>query len=345
MLMRVFLIVACLTVSTVAFSGEQEERAKTQQAVAAMFADNNFAALEALAESYRSEKTRTPSGAWQLTEYYNGLTEVGLNFPEGDQESWTRAAASIDSWINAYPNSPTPYIVKGAAIMNDRWAYRGEGWAGEVEDASIGDTDEHAMFATTFLMDNIKVGSNDPHWYYLIGDALTSIVMPKDEYLEFVGEGLDRYPDYDPLYFKLAGYLSPNRFGSLEELETFAQDAVKRTQASRGYELYARIYWATGFYRPGQYAFQSPIASWSKMVKGMEEVVERYPDQWNINNFAYFSCINRDLVATIGFLQKVKEPVPATAWGDDEMNYQACRLMVNLRPSPNMPMPDNQRIY
>lgn len=337
--MKVGLAVFCLVFSSVAFAGEQQERGRIHETVTAMFLDRDFAALEGLAEKYRVEESRTPSGVWKLAEFYNGLTKLALDFPKGDDQQWVRAAESIDQWIQAFPDSPTPYVAKGAAMMNRGWAYRGEGWLSSVADEDLHNFRVHAYYAAVFLMEHMEVGSRDPHWYFLSMDALRSIGTEKGAFLELASEGLDRYPKYDPLYFKLAGYLSPKWYGSLEELEAFAQKAIEQTRATRGYELYARIYWASGLFNKRQFAFQGPEASWPDMIKGMDEVISRYPDQWNINHFAYFACYKQDYRTTKRYLEMVEEPVPEIAWGGRLISYQKCRLNTGMEPSPNIPMP------
>lgn len=328
--MRLMLIIACISLSPAALSGELEERSDIHKRVAAMFHEGEFDSLEELAEKYRSEESRTPSGTWRLAEFYDGLTKVALNYPKEDELAWVRAAESIDQWIESYPDSPTPYVAKAAAMMNRGWAFRGEGWISDVAEDDAGSFRVYAHFAAEYLMENSEIGSRDPHWYYLAADSLRSIGAEKDAYLKLAGEGLDRYPDYDPLYFKLSGYLSPKWYGSLEELEAFARKAVEQTQATRGYELYARIYWASGLVNRRQYAFQSPHASWPDMIRGMDAVIRSYPDQWNINHFAYFSCYKKDYSTAKRYLEMVEEPVPKIAWRGRFETYHLCRQYAAL---------------
>ncbi len=337
--MKFLLVSVCLAATFAANAGELDERRKIHQAVSELFHNGDFETLEELAQSYRIEESRTPSGTWKLAEFYDGLTKVGLKYSKDDALEWVHAAESIDKWIDAFPDSPTPYVAKGAAMMNRGWAYRGEGWSSSVGTADGVNFKLHAYFAANFLVDNYDVGSKDPHWYYLIVDSMRAFGAEKDEILSLADEGLDRHLNYDPLYFKMSGYLSPKWRGSFEELEAFAQEAVKRTEETRGYELYARIYWAAGKVNRRTYAFQRPEVNWNDMISGMDDVVRRYPAQWNINHFARFACYRRDFQTTRKYLQLVEEPVSADDWEGVIMNYQKCRLNSGLEPSPNIPMP------
>lgn len=337
MTFRLILLLFLAPVSSIA--GELEERAKIQATAGEHFVNRQFAALESMADEFRSDLSRTPSGILKLAEYYNGIANVGLDFPKTDQAAWAEAAATIDDWIESYPESATPYVAKATALMNRGWAYRGKGWARNVEDGDFDQYRNHAYFAAEFLLDHKDIAASDPHWYYVLLDSLRAVRADKAAYLELSTEALDRFPDYDPLYFKIAGYLSPKWFGSLPELEAFAQNAVARTKATRGAELYARIYWASGQLNRQEHAFQSAYVDWSTMISGMDAVIREYPDQWNINRFAYFACVKQDYATTRKYLELVVEPVAASHWDGAIMNYQRCRLNSGLPPSPQLPMP------
>lgn len=326
--MKAILLLVGLSLSGLVSAGELEERAKVHHTVALMFAAGDFAALEELATKYRTEQTRTPSGTWKLTEFYDGLTKKGLGFAKDEQAAWDRVFKTIDEWIVAYPSSPTPYVVKGAALMNRGWAYRGEGWASGVKKEDSSQYRQFASKAAQYLIENRRIGALDPHWYYLVADTHRALGASKEQYMALMHEALDQYPDYDPLYFKSSGYLSPKWYGSLEELEEFAQSSVERTKATRGYEVYARIYWASGRINKRKFAFEGPHANWDDMVKGMREVTKRYPSQWNVNHFAFFSCIKNDFNKAAEFVDMIVEPFNQTAWGSDR-NYYQCRALID----------------
>ena len=181
-----------------------------------------------------------------------------------------------------------------------------------------------------------------------LAEVYKHLGVDRERFVAFVESGLDRHPEYDDLYFTVAGYLSPKWGGSAEDVEAFAQASVERTKASGGHAIYARIYWAAG--RQGKkYLFESPHAKWDDMFKGMDAVLERYPSQWNINHFANFSCwqygqsrnsppLNRATIKR--YLEMIEEPIVERAWGNRPMNYQICRLWFGLEPSPNIPMPE-----
>jgi len=326
--MRLGLIILCILIAPTADAGEMDEREEIHQSVAQLFRDGDFGALEEMAELYRSQELRTSAGAWKIAEFYTGISKVALDFPKDDIDKWTRAAESIDRWIEAYSHSPTPYVAKGAALMNRGWKYRGEGWSSTVEPGDALSYQMHAYFAAGFLIDNYDIASQDPHWYYLVVDSLRAFGADKKEVLEFAGEGFDRYRNYDPLYFEMAGYLSPKWRGSREELEAFAQEAVKQTYADRGSELYARIYWAAGTGGNGKYMMYTAPTDWELILKSMDEVLERYPAQWNIQKFAFFTCYKYDAKAATKYMDMTEYPIVVDAWITVE-SFIRCKTYLN----------------
>lgn len=339
-MIKPFLIAFLFLISVAAHSGELDVRTQIHESVADLFAAEDFEALEALANTYRNKNSRTPSGLTKLGEFYIGLSTRALEFAKDDQAGWEKAAEALNRWIEEYPESPTPYVAKGAAFMGRGWAYRGESWIRGIERQDISRYQEFAQKAVEYLSQNSEIGSRDPHWYYVVADGYAALGVETDAYLALVDAGLDRYPNYDSIYIKAANYVSPKWRGSLEELEGFARSAVRRTEATRGYELYTRIYWAAGSNGDGQYAVQSPNANWNDLVRGMDEILATYPDQWNINNFAFFGCLRNDRKTAKRYLEMVEEPVPTRAWGWNDKNYSGCLRYAGLAPPQSTAMPE-----
>lgn len=221
--------------------------------------------------------------------------------------------------------------------MRRGWTYRGTDFGSQVAVSDREKFRAYAQKSAIFLVQHAEVGSQDPHWYFQLADAYRAMAVDKDRFLAHINKGPDQFPDYDELYFVSSGYFSPKWFGSEEELEDFAQQAVARTEDTRGYEVYARIYWAAGRFSNAKYAFQSKSANWQHMVRGMNAILSRYPSQWNINHFAYFSCYRVE-AQMLRYLRMIEEPIVESAWGSP-VNYQKCRLNAGLSPSPNIAMP------
>jgi hypothetical protein len=60
------------------------------------------------------------------------------------------------------------------------------------------------------------------------------------------------------------------------------------------------------------------------MKRGIVDVLKRYPDQWNINNFAHFACLAGDRKETARLTALVTEPI-REAWAKDATLFARCR--------------------
>ena len=82
------------------------------------------------------------------------------------------------------------------------------------------------------------------------------------------------------------------------------EDAVKRTQATDGVTMYARLYWIYAAIEHDR-SFRDLGIPWAKMKAGFEDLVARYPSAWNINNYASFACRANDKQAFLRLLPKL----------------------------------------
>ena len=56
------------------------------------------------------------------------------------------------------------------------------------------------------------------------------------------------------------------------------------------------------------------------MKTGINDVLKLYPDQWNINNFAFFACMAQDRPMTKALIDKIQTPIKA-AWQYEDSVY------------------------
>ena len=321
-------VILLLATQLVAQADEQSERDSVKQHVAELFRAEDFVGLERIAAEYRTDKTRTSSGSRLLESFYLGIRN-SLEFDKGHDAKWDAAASTFDRWVQSYPRSATPYVAKAAALMGRGWTYRGEGWAGQVAPQDMQAYRDFATRAATILIDNKDTGESDPHYFAILADTYLALGASKEDYLGLLDRGAGLFPDYDPLYFRATMYLSEKWYGSDAELEQYIRSVVKKTKRDRGYELYARMYWAAGMRNRREYAFQSPNANFRIMIAGMDEILQRYPTQWNINHFAYFTCYNWDENAARKYFAMLREPIIEEAW-DPPSNYGRCRNRLNM---------------
>lgn len=300
-----------------------------------LFFRSDFAELERIGAFYRVSSQRTSSGTSKLSLFYDGIADDALGHDKNRHDLWRKDFERFDEWIGRYPDSATPYIARAAALMGRAWQVRGGGYAGNIERVHVDKFQELAAEAGEYLMQHSRLRFEDPHWYALMMDVYLALGIAKDTFWEIYTEGLERYPDYDPVILTAANYYLPRWHGSLDDIEKLARYTSEQTESTRDFAPYARIYWVAGYVRQaGKYAFKMPPADWSDMVRGMDAVIERYPSQWNINHFGFFACYAGDSEAATRYIKLVEEPVFEKAWLSKEY-YQGCRRSLRLSPTSN----------
>jgi hypothetical protein len=120
------------------------------------------------------------------------------------------------------------------------------------------------------------------------------------------------------------GYYTPRWHGSAEEIEAFARNAVERTKEKEGAGMYARIYWAASQSLFQGRLFENSNVRWEIMRKGIDDVLQKYPDQWNINNFALFSCLAKDKEMTQKLISMIKGSPIKSGWLGNTKYYDYC---------------------
>ena len=276
--------------------------------------------LDLLADKYRKYEERTSSGVWKLSEFYSAF---GPGIDARDTRQWDAYIANLEDWIQENPASPTPRIALAWTLVKRAWAHRTTLPAKHVKPEAWKAYEYYVSQAKNYLQQNKALTSQDPHWYKVMATIAMAEGWSLEKYLELIAEGTTRYPYYYEVYFAGANYLLPRWHGSFEKLDAFANAAVEKTREKDKNGLYARIYWSVSGTIKKHRLFAESAVNWEKMRQGIFDVLEQYPDQWNINNFAYFSCLAKDRETTKKLAGMVTAPM-RNVWEADEV-YDACK--------------------
>lgn len=290
--------------------------------------NNRFDKLEALAKKYREDKTRTPGGRWALSFFYEGVRR----FRRGTTES---VAADLEqkfqAWVQAYPNSPTPRIAYAAMLIEQAWQIRGTGTAMTVSRDAWRPFAETVKRARQVLLQSRSTAFEDPHWYAAMAEIATLQDWPADKYSALIDEALRREPYYDDIYIQAANRYLPKWGGNAQLLESFAREAIERTRAGEGSAIYARIYWAAFKSQFRDALFEDSRIDWAEMSKGMDDILAKYPDRWNLSHFAYFAFLAGDYAKTLQLMEQLEAKgttIPAP-WGGS-IEYYSCKWWAEL---------------
>ena len=306
---------------------ELKERQAIKSEVGRLLDAGDFAGLEAMAADYRDRATRTKSGIWKLTVFYSGFN-AKAGFKGKDDPRWKGLSDRLRTWQQAYPESPTPVIAN--AVVMKRYAKSLKPVV-IFQRASTSDAEDTAFVSAlmankAYLEKHKTVAARDPHYYVIWSNLAFALGTGAAEFFDTVDEGMQAHPDYYQLYFAAMDFHAPQLRGDAKAVEAFANMAVERTKAEEGLGLYARVYWYAMSAFFGEDMFRRSMVDWPKMSKGIDDVLARYPDQWNINNFALVSCLAGDAAKTRSLIGRIEGNPIAQVWKSHD-TFRSCRRL------------------
>ena len=317
LILLVALMVAFTQTAGAGAKTDVEQHHELAQAARSAFGRSDFQELNERTRSYRIKKPRSASGLWLLTFYYAGL-EQAIHVERRQQENPDRMYANLEKqtarWARDFPDSPAAHIVHARVLINHAWAYRGNGLAGTVDPKNWAPFLAYIAKARRYLEAHKQVAAVDPRWYEVMLIVAKAQNWERPEFERLLAEALDREPQFYQTYFSALNYLLPQWHGSVVEIESFAQAAVKRTAATDGRGLYARIYWYASQAQFNNRLFEDSLIDWPHMRDGFEDVIKRYPDAWNLNNYAKFACLAEDKRKAHELMDRIGTDIVPEAW-------------------------------
>jgi hypothetical protein len=283
--------------------------------------------LEMIAASLttlRETRAKTPSGVLQLSHKYFAFRDV---FRKAYSHPASKAGFDkvYAEWEATRLPSPSPYIIKAhvlSGLLKD--AIEAANESKNVVPAQVAEVQSREAELLDFLEKIKPIASSDPTWYLFKIATLKQRCQPFESIWRVADEGSTRYPDFYQIYFDvlLAGVecqaLAPDVL-----LDRVVMLAVEKTKGFDGDGAYARMFWVTSQYLGDEFAFQPGLFDWPRVTRAMDDVVKSYPDAWNINNFARFSCIAKDAAKARDLLPKVLELPVLKVWGRVE-DFETC---------------------
>ena len=226
--------------------------------------------------------------------------------PNEGEKYCFRMEEKVLKWIKAYPNSPVAHLAYVRALSAHAWFFRGNGYAATVPENAWKPFYHFENLANNYLVKSEKYAVADTGWYALkIGFAKT-LGLDEKQFTPLIEEALTKSVNDDRIFYGVMHFLLPKWHGDANQLDKFVSKVVDKTRTQRGMELYARLYAAASQFQYQHQLFSQSRVSWPKMKEGFEDILKRYPDPWNVNIYAHFSCLARDkgktkeLMETIG---------------------------------------------
>ena len=311
---------------------ELQERMAVSTSIQRAFLQERFAELDRVSSDFRASKSRTSSGLWRLTLFYGGLSEAMVAQTKGlDRETaYREIERKTANWAQSSPNSPAAHIAHSMALIDHAWAYRGGGYAASVKPESWAPFRRYIAMARENLEAHKQVAAVDPRWYETMLTIARAENWDREKFDALLTEALNREPLFYQTYFLALEYLLPKWHGGTQEIEEFAQRAVRLTSKDEGKGMYARIYWVASQTQFQNGLFVDSFANWSRMKVGFDDVVAKYPDAWNLNSYAKFSCLAKDKLQTRKLLKRIGSDVLLEAWAPTTLHAE-CAEWANAK--------------
>lgn len=311
---------------------EPEGYLALQRESSRMFLAKDHAGLDARMAHYTTQRTRSSSGRWASGIFAENVLH-GLGTPMASQPEslawWQRLERQVQGWIDANPNSPLAHLTMAQVMMDHAWHIRGGGYASSVPASAWKPFREEMARARRHLLKHSKVASRYPEYYALLIQQETALGSERKAVDAIYDEATRRFPDYYPVYFAMATYLLPKWHGDIDAVEAFARDAVQRSRKTEGQGMYARIYWVVAQSQFRDALFEASSVHWAHMRSGFDDVIKRYPDQWNIQNYAHFACLARDHATFRKLSPRIRTAIPSGIWTSPN-TLAACRASAKV---------------
>lgn len=316
-----------LTLPSLVVADELETRRVLYKSTKAHFSAGNFKVLNMLGAKFLSNQSRTSSGLWKLTFYYDGLSNVP-NTSIKHPAYWTNLREKIQRWVKLDADRSFAHMVFVDVLIHEAWKHRGGAYAHKVKEEAWEPFYETIEEARLYLVEHEEIRHEDPQWYYHMITIAKAQGWEMKDFYGLMDEAISEHPQFYENYFNAIYYLQPRWHGSDDAIERFANFAVRKSKAHEGDGMYARIYWFAAYAEYEDELFKKSRIKWEKMKRGIDDVIKRWPDQWNINNFTYFSCLAGDKAMTQKLMSMMKGKPMEAVWEGKDF-YGSCLDLAN----------------
>lgn len=285
----------------------------------------DYKSLEALRKRLLDPSQRTGSGVWKLAIFYNQLRWRAKS--TRDMAYWTRMESEARAWEKQFPKSNVARMYHAYVLLARAVAFRGTEWYAKVPKDDI----ERMLTATREAMGILNalekpmLKERDPEFYKAVLQ-----VLPYTDYYSFSGvlqllsDARKEFPNYHETYFTAAFFSTEMWTRAPDSVDEIARSA-KSTRSADSDAMYARVYWYMSQMTYDDKLFEKSLADWSEMKTSFDALVDRYPDAWNLNAYAYFACQAGDYATMAGLLSRIGERRVYTSWGSRGADaYEDC---------------------
>lgn len=287
-------------------------------------ADGEYDKLEQSIAESRKALARYRGGSSRVVAFYEALGPV----PQSDdrkEQDFLQRLEQLKAWQAAKPKSSAALIAQAASLLEYGWFARGSGFADTVTDADAQRMQERATAAQELLNQASKLSKPLDCGYYCqqIDVSLGLSEKPQKAWWQ---AALKRDPFCREVVSKMTRALLPRWFGEPGELEQFASDAAKATQAQAGDLHFATV--ATTLWNYHEDIFDVHPLEWQRVRQGFLDRGRLYPEATEFRNiFVQLAVLAGDFATAREQFDRIGSSPDLKLWGNREV-YDAWKLHV-----------------
>lgn len=290
----------------------------------------DFAELQRLQHEAMARRDRSAEGVTASDCFSAGLGGVFNGEADKTPPYFEQVERQTRRWVDDNPQSTLAHALYVRALYARALNYRGSGYTSMLTEQARRDFDKQITRAVDHLAAHSTLMFRDSttHVYALMVGR--SVGWPQAQLHAIALDGLAKGGRDDAIYEELLVSLLPKWGGSPEAIDAWVREAVERTRATRGTELYAVLYRFVADELAGG-LFTRSAANWPKFKQAYGELVAKYPDPIHLNRYARVACIAQDKATSAELLAKIGDAprLSAWAWGSDGVrNHESCKRWV-----------------
>lgn len=305
-------------------TGESRRRNHINDVVHQLLMDGDFNTLEETARGFRLSRETYYDGCWALYSFYNGLSTIDDETPEAECQA---ELEKLKAWGKAKPESVTARIALADALSDYAWKARGTDWAANVPEQGFRLMQERLIDAWVALEEAKRLPTRCPHWWEVAQHVALGQGWNHEAYFALLEEAFSFEPAYLDYYSNAILYLQPRWQGQEGEAAKFIQDQADLRPGIDGDIMYARMIWSLDLRRLDQNVYLTdPNLSWSRTVRGFEELRRRYPHSLTVQSeYARLAYKARDKDRAVPLYREIGLRMDVRVWFDDYDVFRACR--------------------
>lgn len=282
----------------------------------------DYRELQSLYDAARRSTERSIDGERPIEAFRRGFARI-FNGNKNNDAFYTQMDALTGQWAAEHPEASMAHVLHARALYAHAWFLRGGGFASTVTPQAWSEFKRYLKMAEDHLArhSSVVMADSSTHLYLVMIGRSASRSFEAQWAIAQESYRVD--PEDDAILAEMVISASPKWGGNAEQIERLARDAVRRTQAKRGLELYASVY-LTAAYEYKAALFKATRADWPTMKQGFRDMLSRYPGPINVNRFAFVACLAQDKATTAELLDQIGDKPILRQWGDDGA-YESCR--------------------